>query len=515
MKRIIPLLLAMLLVLSGCGTSYEEGPGISWEEYQQSQSLDSEEESSGDQDINYPAVFSMAYHKDHTLDPITCGEGIQQDVAALLYEPLVELDEHLEPQPLLCENWLWDESGLVLTLAIRQDVVFSDGSSLTAADVADTLRRAAASERYGYRLRQVASITSSNSANQVTITLTTPNQGFPALLDIPVVKRNTAGQTVPIGTGPYVLVTGSESDSLVANPSWWQQKELPTDTISLVHAKDKDTAMYLFSSRRIELLRADPTNDLVSASGKAVSTAVPTCRFQFIGFNTTKGVFASAEARAAFSCGIQRDMLSSALLSGNALAAAFPISPLSSLYPQDLAPTYSYEDTLSDLIAAGASIGQNQELTLLVNEDNSFRVACAEFIAENLSLLDWKITVKALPWEEYLSALSAGDFDLYYGEVRLTADWDITSLIGTGGSLNYGGYTNTVTDGLLQSFASSGDRAYAARQLCAHLLTTAPIAPICFQQDILLTHDGVVSGMTPTVTSIFSGLENWTIQLAQ
>ena len=83
MKRIIPLLLAMLLVLSGCGTSYEEGPGISWEEYQQSQSLDSEEESSGDQDINYPAVFSMAYHKDHTLDPITCGEGIQQDVAAL------------------------------------------------------------------------------------------------------------------------------------------------------------------------------------------------------------------------------------------------------------------------------------------------------------------------------------------------------------------------------------------------------------------------------------------------
>ena len=220
MKRIIPLLLAMLLVLSGCGTSYEEGPGISWEEYQQSQSLDSEEESSGDQDINYPAVFSMAYHKDHTLDPITCGEGIQQDVAALLYEPLVELDAHLEPQPLLCENWLWDESGLVLTLAIRQDVVFSDGSSLTAADVADTLRRAAASERYGYRLRQVASITSSNSANQVTITLTTPNQGFPALLDIPVVKRNTAGQTVPIGTGPYVLVTGSESDSLVANPSW-------------------------------------------------------------------------------------------------------------------------------------------------------------------------------------------------------------------------------------------------------------------------------------------------------
>ena len=515
MKRIVPFLLALLLVLSGCGANYEEGPGISWEEYQQSQSQDSTEDADAQEEAAYPEAFSLAYHKGHTLDPITCGEGIQQDVAALLYEPLVTLDEHLEPQPLLCESWRWDESGLVLTLSIRQDVTFSDGSTLTAADVADTLRRAADSDRYRYRLRQVASITSSNSAGEVTITLTTPNQGFPALLDIPVVKRNTAGHTVPIGTGPYVLVTGSESDSLVANPGWWRQKSLPAETIPLVHAKDKDTAMYLFSSHRIELLRADPTSDLVSASGPAESTPVPTCRLQFIAFNTTRGVFAAAGARSAFSRGIQRDMVASALLSGNALAAAFPISPLSGLYPQDLAPSYSYEGTLADLAAAGADAGQPQALTLVVNADNSFHVTCAEFIAQGLSLLDWQITVSALPWEEYLSALAAGDFDLYYGEVRLTADWDMAALIGTGGALNYGGYANTVTDGLLQSFAAAGDRAYAARQLCAHLLGTAPIAPICFQQDVLLTHTGVVSGMAPTVTSVFSGLEDWTIQLAQ
>ena len=514
MKRILPLLLAILLVLSGCSSNYEEGPGISWEEYQQSQST-SEETSSAEEETNYPSVFSMAYYKGHTLDPITCGEGIQQDVASLLYEPLVQLDENMEPVPLLCESWSWDDSGLVLTLTIRQGVTFNDGSDLTAADAADTLRRAAASERYGYRLRQVSSITSSNSAGTVTITLTTPNRGFPALLDIPVVKRNTSGQSVPLGTGPYVFVTGSESDSLVANPSWWQQKSLPVETISLVHAKDKDTAMYLFSSHRIELLRADPTSDLVSASGPAASTPVPTCNFQFIGFNTREGVFASAEARAAFSRGIQRDMVTSALLSGNALAASFPISPLSSLYPEDLCPTYSYEETFNDLAAAGANTGQVQNLTLLVNEGNSFRLACAEFIAENLSLLDWKITVKALPWEEYLAALAAGDFDLYYGEVRMTADWNMTDLFGTGGSLNYGGYTNTVTDTLLQSFASATDRTAAARQLCSHLLGTWPIAPICFQQDTLLTHEGVVSGATPTLSSVFYGLEDWTIHLEQ
>lgn len=202
-----------------------------------------------------------------------------------------------------------------------------------------------------------------------------------------------------------------------------------------------------------------------------------------------------------------------ALLSGNALAAAFPISPLSALYPEDLAPSYRYEDAVEALADAGGDTGQRQALTLLVNEENSFRVACASFIAESLSLLDWQITVEALPWEAYLAALAAGEFDLYYGEVRLTADWDIADLVGSGGSLNYGGYANVVTDALLQAFTSSTDRSYAARQLCAHLLGTTPIAPVCFQQDTLLTHEGVAQGMSPTATSVFFGLENWTIHL--
>ena len=37
MRRILPLLLAAALLLSGCAAPYEEDPGVSWEEYQQSQ----------------------------------------------------------------------------------------------------------------------------------------------------------------------------------------------------------------------------------------------------------------------------------------------------------------------------------------------------------------------------------------------------------------------------------------------------------------------------------------------
>ena len=38
---------------------------------------------------------------------------------------------------------------------------------------------------------------------------------------------------------------------------------------------------------------------------------------------------------------------------------------------------------------------------------------------------------RAVPWDTFLTRLESGDFDLYYGECRLTADWDLTALLST------------------------------------------------------------------------------------
>ena len=266
MRRFFTLLLCALLVLSGCADSAEDLPDPSWEEYQHGQSSADQPEEA---EPELPAAFSLAYHKDHTLNPITCGEGLQQDVSALLYETLFQLDANFEPVPLLCESYSWDETGLVCTLTIREGVLFSDGTDLTAADAAASLRAAAASERYGYRLRQIVSITS-NRNRQVILTLSAPNQGLISLLDIPVVKSGTENQTVPTGTGPYLFVTGSDGNYLLANDDWWQAKPLPVSSIPLVHAKDQDTAVYLFSSRRVELLTLDPAGDQISTAGQTV-----------------------------------------------------------------------------------------------------------------------------------------------------------------------------------------------------------------------------------------------------
>ncbi len=463
----------------------------------------------------YPEVFSLAYHRDQSLDPITCGEGLPLELSSLLYEPLFQLDGTFTPVPLLCQDYSWDQTGTALTLTVRQDVTFSDGSALTSRDVAETLRRAAASPRYSYRLRAVTGVTNNSRTGTVTITLSAPNRDLPALLDIPVTKHGTEGRQVPVGTGPYVLTDDGGEAFLAAREDWWQGLALPVDRIALVHAKDQETAANLFASHQVELLTADPAAAELPA-GQTAAAERPTTLMQFIGFNVREGrLFASAALRSAFSLGLQREMLADALLSGHAVAAQFPVSPLSSLYPASLERAYDSEKALAALRAAGLDTGEPRQVTLLVNSDSSYRLAEAEFIASSMSLLDLTVSVEALPWEEYLARLESGDFDLYLGEVRLTADWDVTDLIVSGGSLNYGGYASESTDFLLTSLASREDRAGAVAALCTHLQTQCPFAPLCFRSISVLTHRSVVEGVSPSPGSSFYGLEHWTIHLAE
>lgn len=517
MKRRLAMLLAVTaLLLGGCASLPEPDELHELEEEREiRQPILPEESEAPTAEPEYPEAFSLPYQSNQTLDPVTCGEGFQETAASLLYEPLFTLNASFQPEGVLCESMEWDEAGLVCTLTLREGATFSDGSALTARDAAETLQRARESERYAYRLRNVAAV-AANRAGKVVITLTAPNRGLAALLDIPIVKWTTAGEPVPTGTGPYRLVSESGGAFLQAREDWWQQKRLPAETIPLVPAKDQETALYLFSARRVELLPVDPTDDPSLTSGKARSTGQPTSVMQFIGFNTAEGrIFSDPRLRSIFSQGINRETLVHAKLVDLALAAQFPVSPLSPLYPGGLEKTYSEASVEGELKKAGQDTGETRALTLLVSEGNAFRNACARFIAEELSLLDWDIQVAELPWEEYLAALEAGEFDLYLGEVRLTADWDLTDLVGTEGALNYGGYTNEATDQLLLEFAGAEDRTAAAQRLMSNLQTNMPIVPVCFKNYAVLTHPGVVEGLSPAPGNIFRGMENWTIHLKE
>ena len=456
-----------------------------------------------------PEIFSLPYAPGQSLDPVSCPDGMQQTVASLICEGLFRLNTALEPEPWLCGSYTYDPDAWVYTFTLREGVTFSDGSPLTGADVKATLDRARTSDRYRARLSQVTAVSASGST--VTVSLSGPNTGFPALLDIPIVKSGTQ-DTVPVGTGPYLFTTADSAAYLVSNQSWWRGGGQPVDRILLSEAADRDTMLYRFTSHDVQLITADLTGtDPIAATGNVSYQDADTTTLQYIGCNVARAPLDNAAFRSALWNGFSRTQIVSAFLSGHARPAQFPVSPCTSLYPTALEEPYSADGFAAALTASGVPAGRT--LTLLVNQENSFKVSVAEHLAETFTDAGIPMAVQALPWAEYTAALAAGNFDLYYGEVRLGADWDLSSLLSTGGRLNYGGWADPQTDQLLAAYAAAADRAAAMEALCAHLRTQAPLIPVCFKSTSVLMQTDVVEGLTPTMAQPFYNLTECAIRL--
>lgn len=459
-----------------------------------------------------PEHFSLPYAPERSLDPITCSDGMQQVVASLVCEGLFRLGPDFEPEPWLCSGYTYDPVSLTYTLTIRSGIVFSDGSPLTAADVKAALNRARTSERYQARLSGIKSV--SGTEDTVTVALSAPNSALPALLDIPIAKSGTEKNSAPVGTGPYLFSKEESGSYLVANQSWWQGDGQPVDRISLVESADQDTMLYRFTSHDVQLITADLTGTSpISATGNVNYQDANTTILQYVGCNTARAPLDNAAFRRALGLGVNRAYVVSAFLSGHGAAAQFPVAPSSPLYPVSLETRYS----LDAFTAALADCGYTAErtLTLLVNAENSFKISVAGYLAESFTSAGVPTEVQVLPWEEYSAALAAGDFDLFYGEVKLTADWDLSALLADGGALNYGGWTDPRTDRLLADYAAATDRAASLEALCKYLQSQAPILPVCFKSTSVLMQANVLEGLSPTMAEPLYNLPACTIHLRE
>lgn len=506
-KRLIPLLLSLSLAAGGLTGCWQEPPA----EAESLTPIQSAGEIPEEEPRTFlPEVFSLPYAPDQSLDPITCPDGMQQTVCSLLYEGLFRLNESLEPEPWLCASYTYDPDSYSYAFSLRGGVTFSDGSPLTAADVKASLDRARNADRYRSRLAQVASIKAENDI--VTITLSAANTAFPALLDIPIVKSGTEKDAAPLGTGPYLFSSADGSACLISSQSWWQGGGQPVDRIALAEAADRDTMLYRFTSHDVQLITADLTGtDPISATGNVSYQDADTTILQYIGINTTQPPLNNAAFRKALGMGFNRSYVVSAFLSGHGTAAQFPVSPVSSLYPTELDERYSVDSFSAALAASGYTA--TRTLTLLVNSENSFKVSVAEYLANTFSAAGVPVEVRSLPWEVYTAALAAGDFDLYYGETRLTADWDLSVLLGTGGTLNYGGWSNVQTDLLLSALSAAEDRPASMKSLCSHLRSQAPILPVCFKSTSVLMQTDVLEGLVSTAAEPLYNLTDCVIHL--
>jgi len=508
LKRFLCLILSLVMALSLCGCS-------NWDETGQFDALSEYYQDQNQEEVPELTTFSLPYYAAQTWDPITCSDGLQLTLSGLLYESLYYLDETFEPQPLLAASYRYDTTSHVYTIVLRSDAVFSDGSAVTPKDVEKSLDRARDSQRYGARFSDVVWVISEDDA--ITIKLDEDNRCFLSLLDIPIVKYGTEGKIVPTGSGPYIFSQESSGEYLVLNENWWQKKSLPLERIPLQSYKNMESASYAFAARDVQLLFSDLTATGSSVSlGSGDVTDAHTTTLHYIGFNCWSELMARRDMRRALSLAVDRQGLIDSYLLGHADATQFPISPASLLYPKSMEQTVSPDIFTRAMAEQGYNTGEKTiYATMIVNEESSFKVSMAEAIAAAMSTCDLQVNVVALPWEQFEAALLDGKYDMYYGEVRLTADWNISSMVTAGSEMNFGGFEDPAISTALTNYltSSAGDRENTCHQLCEAFQELMPFVPICFTSRTLLVSAGAVENVTPTMANPFYRLEDWVLHI--
>ena len=468
-------------------------------------------------------VFGFAYTDEAKMNPLTTKNKINLELFGLVYEGLFEIDEKFEPVNILCSDY--EINGNTYRFKLKDGVTFSDGSPLRASDVVFSLRLAMQPESYyASRLTNIANIKADGST-AVLVTVNRYTGNLPRLLDVPIIKSGSDASEIALGTGGYVLTTNERGEyQLIAREGWHMGKSLPYSRIELTKAASADELVFAFESRDIDVLSVDPTSsDALQFRGEYEQREYQTTIFQYLGFNMSKPALKDALVRRAIARAIDRDATVSQDFAQLADVTCLPMHPDSPAYDTESADklSFSLENSLSLLISAGYSdsdgdgklenqSGGELSLRLLVNSDNKSRVALAQRICTDLAKIGVTASVDEKAWEDYLSALYAGNFDLYLAEVNLSADFDVSRLIRTGGALNYGRYSSTDTDACLDAFnAATLRKSDEALRFYNNFVLQVPIVPISFKKHSHMTHLGAFENISFTQRNIFYRFYNW------
>ncbi len=502
MKRIWSLLLcACLLVslLAGCAQEEEEpyvptGDALTYDDGYTGPSVTTEPEQE--------QKLTLAYRADESMNPYACDDFTNRTLFPLIYQSLFVVDSNYNVQPVLCESYTRSRDMRRYNFYIDTDATFSDGTALTAQDVVASLKAAEASTMFSGRFRHVRTITLDEDGS-VRITLFNANENLPLLLDIPIVKEAEVAEEHPLGTGAYIWGGTEENPWLNRRSRWWCKSEdfiITADRIDLISGQTNADIRNHFQFGDVGLVCADPGSD--SYADYLCDFELWECEtgiFVYLAANRESEVMGSPSMRKALTYAIDRDRLVDEYYRGFARSATLPVSPLSPYYNVTLAEKYAYEP--DHFAAAVRSAGlQGRTIKLLVNSNDSLRTRVAREISRMLNDCGLAVEVDARGGSSYLAALRNGNFDLYLGQTKLSANMDLSSFFSNNGNMSFGGLTDEAMLTLcLQTMENHGNY-YTLHKT---VMDEGLFCPVLFRSYAVYAERGLLTKLQPSRDNVF------------
>ncbi len=359
------------------------------------------------------------------LDPRVGIDGQSERIDSLIFDDLLDRDDHFNVVPGLAESW--EIPGpLTYVFHLRHGVRFHDGRPLNSKDVKWTfdslLQRKIISTKVGaYRFVDRVDAPDDDT---VVFHLKEP---FAALLwnlsggAIGIVPYGSGNEITrhPLGTGPFRYVSGELDKEVILerNPDYWGEKphiarvrftvvpDVTTRALELRKGSADISPSNSLTSDMVLALRREPSLEVMRAPGTVLA---------YLAFNLRDPVLKNVEVRRALACAIDRRPLIQYLWRDFARPANSVLPPESWAYYDAAPPVYDPEKARQILDAAGyrPTNGVRFHLTMKTSTEESSRLMAAVF-QQQLGRVGIALDIRSFESATFLADVAHGEFQMY------------------------------------------------------------------------------------------------------
>lgn len=406
--RILALMLAMVLLLSACGGSPQEG--------------DPSAENTGDGEVKDTLVIGN-YAEPTVLDPPNQNMVPAALVNVQIYDGLVRQDNETgEIVPSLATSWEYVDD-YTIRFHLRDDVYFHDGSKMTAEDVKFTFDRGATCSQKSM-IFEPFDPAKTRIVDEYTIELGTKDV-FPAALSyltnnatlivsksaVEAAGSDDAYGRQPVGTGAYKFVDWIAGDriTLERNEEYWGELPEFKNLIIRTIADDTTRALalesgevdiaYNFAPAQVDMLKNSEVVDVVST---------PSYTTNYCGLNSAYEPLSDKRVRQALRYAVDMDTISEiAFASG--LPADGPVTPALSCYvPAGEDQQYEQDVEKAKQLLAEAGYADGFDLILSCNESQA-RISLAQMLANAWKEIGVNTEVRSMEFSAQLNEIYNGE----------------------------------------------------------------------------------------------------------
>ncbi|MGO4255899.1 ABC transporter substrate-binding protein [Marmoricola sp. RAF53] len=434
--------------------------------------------------------------------------------AQAVYDTLLRASTDNAIEPGLATAWSWDDARTALTLTLRDDVKFTDGSDLTAETVVANLT--ARQKGTSTSASVLAGMVSAKAADatHVVITLKAPDPAFETYLTQATGTVESAkalggkdAATTPVGSGPYLLdpkesVPGS-SYAFTRNPEYWDAGQQHYDKIVMTVYPNATAILNALQGGQLNA-SASPSTSIAAQAEKA-GKKVHTLELNWQGLmlldrdGTLNPALGDVRVRQAINFAFDRAGMAKAIAGGYGTPTTQVFPPGSPSYDKALDDAYPYDPAKAKKLLAEA--GYADGFTLKMPNLAALGTTTPTFVKQALKDVGIKVEYVDVDISNIIGEVLAPKFAATTFLLQMDpSDWQLASFqIAPKATFNPFHTKVAEVDDLLAKLQTGtpAEAATAGKALNRYVVENAWFAPWFRPQTIFVTDAGTDATMQP------------------